>query len=291
MRHRFFCSRMAAVVAVVLCVPVRAAGQAPGAAPNPWTPPLTADGQPDIQGYWDSGSGKKSFESYTLEGVPGSEEHTRITSGQVRGPLESVVIDPPDGRIPYQPWALARRNEIAINSLNPTKLEHIDGRLRCLLPGVPRQVYEIMPRQAQILQQPGLVVMLSEFTHAYRVIRLDGRPHLGDQIKLWQGDSRGRWEGDTLVVDVTNQIGKWLDVLGDFHSDAVHVVERFTYAAADTIRYEATIEDSKVYTRPWKVAFILSRHKEAGFELMESACHEGNPDFRNIFFRFFRNWR
>ena len=118
--------------------------------------------------------------------------------------------------------------------------------------------------------------MMIEFAHAYRIIPLDGRPHVGENLKLWQGDSRGRWEGNTLVVDVTNHNDKtWFDIVGDFHSDAMRVVERFTVVDADTIDYEATIEDPKVYTRPWKIVFTAARQKEQGFELMEHSCHEG----------------
>ena len=102
-------------------------------------------------------------------------------------------------------------------------------------------------------------------------------PHVGNAIKLWQGDSRGHWEGDTLVVDVTNSNGlTWLDNAGNFYSDALHMVERFTLVDADTIHYEARVEDPTVYIRPWTMALALIRNKEPGFELLEQACHEGN---------------
>ncbi len=115
----------------------------------------------------------------------------------------------------------------------------------------------------QILQPPGHVVFLAGFNHSYRVVPLDGRPHLPENVKLFMGDSRGRWEGNTLIVDVTNNNDKtWLDVIGSFHSDALHVVERFTVVDARTINYEATIEDPKVYTRPWKLALVLERIHE-----------------------------
>jgi hypothetical protein len=124
----------------------------------------------------------------------------------------------------------------------------------------------------QILQVPGTVVILYESNHSYRVIPLDGR-HPPAQMKLWMGDSRGRWEGDTLVVDVTqfNDM-TWFDMAGNFHSDALHVVERYTLLDPDHINYEATIEDPKVFMRPWKMSMILNRHKEKNFRLLEYEC-------------------
>ena len=135
----------------------------------------------------------------------------------------------------------------------------------------------------QILQPPGHVVFLIAFSHSYRVVPLDGRPHLADDIKLFMGDSRGRWEGNTLVVDVTNNNDRtWLDGIGSFHSDALHVVERFTVVDATTIDYEATIEDTKVYTRPWTLALRLERVHEKDYELWEEACYEGERDVPHI---------
>jgi hypothetical protein len=122
------------------------------------------------------------------------------------------------------------------------------------------------------------VVLLNEFGHSPRIIPLDGRPHLSENIRLWQGDSRGKWNGDTLVVETINSNGKWLDIIGDFHSDAVRVVESFVLTGPDTIRYEATVEDPKVFTAPWKIGLALRRQKEPGFELLEEACVEGERD-------------
>jgi hypothetical protein len=115
------------------------------------------------------------------------------------------------------------------------------------------------------------------------VIPLDGRPHAPAGVRLWNGDSRGRWERNTLVVDVTNflvdaanfNMQPWFDSHGTFYSDALHVVERYTFVNADTIRYEATVEDPKVFTRPWQVGFTVARNKQPGFELLEEACVEG----------------
>jgi hypothetical protein len=121
------------------------------------------------------------------------------------------------------------------------------------------------------------VVILYENNHTYRSIPLDSRPHVGKNIQLWMGDSRARWEADTLVVDTTRFNGKvWFDIIGDFQSPALRVTERFTLVDSDHIKYEAIIEDPKLYTRPWKIVVPVVRIKEKGYELMEYACHEGN---------------
>jgi len=122
-------------------------------------------------------------------------------------------------------------------------------------------------------------VVFTEYVHSYRIIPTDGRRHVGEPIRLLQGDSRGHWEGNTLVVNVTNiNAEMWFDWVGNFYSDAVHVVERFTLVDADTMHYEATIEDPHVYTRPWKVAFGVTRRQEPGYEPIEEACREGDRD-------------
>jgi hypothetical protein len=116
------------------------------------------------------------------------------------------------------------------------------------------------------------VTFLYEYAHAVRNIFVN-TPHIEGQLFWWMGDSRGRWEGDTLVVDVTDFNDEtWFDRAGNFHSDALHVVERYTPLDADHITYEATIEDPKVFTRPWKMNMILNRHKEKNFRLLEYEC-------------------
>ena len=218
-----------------------------------FNPPRTADGRPDLQGYWE-----RAFTSQDIE------EHT-AGFGIQAGP--SLVIDTPDRRIPYQPWALELKKDIVDRFISP-----LAG---CFPPGVPR--HTIAPASHQIIQTPGYVVHLLEYSHAYRIIPTAAGPHVPNPVTLWQGDSRGRWEGNTLVVDVTNSNGlTWFDNAGNFFSDAAHVLERFTLIDADTIHYEARIEDPQVYTRPWTMVSALRRNKEPGFELFEQACHEGN---------------
>jgi hypothetical protein len=246
-----------------------------------WEPSRTADGQPDIQGHWRYRSeNPEAYAFYTLEGVltEGSRVQWFMNRGVERKvPFASVVVDPPDGKIPYQPWALARRNELLVQSANPKTPDHVDPRAYCFLAGVPRQTYEAMGAGPhQVVQSGGYIIMLWQWAHSYRIIPLDNRPHIPASVKLWQGDSRGRWEGRTLLVDTTNQKANWLDFVGDFHSDALRVTERFTILDADTIRYEATLDDPKVYARPWTMRLLLVREKEPGFEILEEACYEEN---------------
>ena len=217
-------------------------------------PPRTADGRPDMQGYWD-----RAFTSQDVE------EHGADGLNVQPGP--SLVVDTPDHKIPYQPWALEFRKGIADRFISPLA--------SCLPPGVPR--HAIAPASHRIVQMPGYVVYMLEYSHSYRIIPTDGRSHVSGEVKLWQGDSRGRWEGNTLVVDVTNTNGlTWLDNAGNFASEALHVVERYTLIDRDTIHYEARLEDPKVYTRPWTMVSALTRNKGADFEIWEQACHEGN---------------
>jgi hypothetical protein len=269
---------VAAALMGVFPLETPASGQSQPAVARRDTVPRTPDGQPDIQGVWQAvpigtGAMRRRPERFSLEDIG-----LQGTSGSVRRGL-SRVVDPPDGKIPYQQWAAEQQKKIFANHWNP-KPEDLDPQSRCFLQGVPRVMYS---SDLQILQPSGHVVFFAGFSHSYRVVPLDGRPHLPENIKLFMGDSRGRWEGNTLIVDVTNNNDKtWLDVIGSFHSDALHVFERFTVVDAKTINYEATIEDPKVYTRPWKLALVLARANGEGFELWEEACHEGERDVPHI---------
>ena len=262
----------ATVAALLSLAPPAAAGQAPTAAKT-WNPPRTPDGKPDLQGIW----GPEIGGTYSIEDLEFQESFQATLQGTVsdaRRKGKSRIVDPADGKIPYQPWAAAKQREIFEHHTSPNA-EQIDPQARCLLSGVPRVMY--LPNQFRILQTQGYVVILYEHNHTHREIPMDGRPHLDDKIRLWMGDSRGRWEGDTLVVDSSHFNGKmWFDIVGNFQSDGLHVVERFTFVNSDRIHYEATIEDPKLYTRPWKLAVPLLRVKDPGYELFEFACHEGN---------------
>jgi hypothetical protein len=266
----------------VVVVPAANAGQAPAAAEKPWSPPRTPDGQPDIQGFWANQT--KRLATYDVEG-PADPIHV-LMSGNPTDPA-SLVIDPPDGKIPYQAWARAKRQDAYENHKDPTKWDHVDPHTLCWLSGIPRMFYQGM---TQILQTPGYVVVLQEFNHAYRIIHLDGRPHVPANLKLFMGDSRGRWEGNTLHVDVNNKNDKtWFDMVGDFYSDAVRIRERFTPTDPDRIRYEATFDDPKVYSRPFTIGLTLGRTvkgedaKTYGF--LEEACREGDRNIQHMLFR------
>ena len=154
--------------------------------------------------------------------------------------------------------------------------KYVEPNAACFPSGAPRSIYT--PGGFQIRQSPGYVVMLLDRAHNYRIVPTDGRPHLGASLSLWQGDPRGRWEGNALVVDIINQNGKsWLDQQGRFSTTALHVIERFAFVDIDTMLFEATIEDPNVYARPWKVAFPLKRDKrKARVEFVQDECFEGD---------------
>lgn len=213
------------------------------------TIPRTPDGKPDFSGFWQvMNSANFDIQDHVASaGVPAGQ-------GVVEG-----------NEIPYQPWALAKKKENYVNRANA------DPETKCYMAGVPRVMY--MPFPFQIVVTPGLVTMLFEWTHNVRYIYTDGSSHPRGPLEWWMGDSRARWEGDTLVVDVVHFNDKtWFDRTGNFHSEAMHVVERFTLTDADHINYEATIEDPKVFTKPWKMSMILYRHKEKNFRILEYVC-------------------
>ena len=235
---------------------------------RPWPPTRLPDGQPDVQGLWRAPL--NGTLSLTNPMTGGAEFEARITGVRVRNP--SRVVDPPDGQIPYQPWAAARQAQQASDWEHPTRIEHVDTQNRCLLGGVPRPFYNTRFR---ILQPDGYIVFVWDDYHSYRVVPLDGRPHVGPNIKLWMGDSRGHWDGNTLVIDVTNLNAKFrLSIVGDFFSDNAHLVERLTFVDANTMNYEVTINDPDVFTRPWTMR--VAERRVPDDEMEEYACHEGD---------------
>ncbi len=292
----------AAVVLALLIVPVGAQEES-GAAPKAkkaWSPKRLPDGQPDMQGTYVSGwsvpmerftpeerqAWRDKMEKYRGKdpGAYGSEwfETSIHKDAFTPKPGTVMVIDPPSGRVPFQPWALAKRDYISTHWLD--KEEYTDSRVRCL-PAGPRFGLVSRYNGWQVLQPPGHVIFLQEHNHNYRVIPIDKTPHVGKDIQLWQGDSRGHWEGNTLVVDVTNFTDKtWVmgEIAGEgmsvgtFHSPGLHMVERYTFRDADNIDFEATIEDPNVYTRPWKMAYGIWERAPKDYENYEYACHEGN---------------
>ena len=244
-------------------------------AARPWPPVRTPDGQPDVQGTWRPEI--PGTHSLNPAQSSGAEFEERVTGKGKRNP--SRIVDPPDGAIPYQPWAAALQQKLASEFETATRPEHIDTATRCLVPGVPRLYY--FPA-FKIMQPAGSVVFVWDDHHAYRVIPLDGRPHVGPDVKLWMGDGRGRWEGNTLVVDTRNLKAKSrLDVVGDFFTDKAHLVERMTFVDANTMNYEATIDDPTVFTRPWTMRVVQRRLPDD--EMWEWACHEGERDAARSF--------
>jgi hypothetical protein len=216
-------------------------------------PPRTPDGKPDLQGYW------RGLASAT-ENI---EEHP-MTDDDNGG--KSLVVDPADGKIPYLPAMAAR--------VRTNRDQYVEPNVPCFPSGIPRSHY--VPTQTQIQQTRDYVLILFERAHTYRIIPTGGRPHIGGAVHLWMGDSRGRWEGNTLVVDVRNQNAKaWFDQAGNVYSDGARMVERFTLVDPDTIHYQVRIDDPTVFTRPWTLAAPIRRNRERGFRLIEEACHEG----------------
>ena len=223
--------------------------------------PRTADGKPNLQGHF---LGDHGGANWGLEARPGS---ALLQAGR------GVIIDPPDKKLPLQPWAEKERQ-----SRRQPERGYDDPTAHCFVAaGAPRAFY--VPSPVQIIQTPTHVVFLFE-RMAWRIVPLDGRKHIPDAVRLWQGDSVGRWEGDTLVVETTNFNGKtWLNEVGDPISHAEHVVERFTPVDANTITYRATVTDPLVYTRPWTLEIPLLRQQG---EILEVACHEDNQDLQHL---------
>jgi len=178
--------------------------------------------------------------------------------------------------IPYQSWAQDKQRENFENRLTrpsdrPTNEVAGDSEAKCYMPGVPRATY--MPFPFQIVQTPGQVFIAYEFASAARIIHMDSEPP--SPAPSWMGWSIGRWEGDTLVVEVTDQVDKtWFDRAGNFHSDALRVTERYTPITPNHLRYEALIEDPNVFTRPWTITMPLYRRMEPDVQLLEFKCIE-----------------
>jgi hypothetical protein len=267
-----------AFMLATLLGPMAALAQTPGSAARPWAPPRHADGQPDIQGLWQTlgGGMTVTLEKGSVDLLESDRVGFQDALKSLAKPIPVGIVDPPDGKIPLQPWAEARRKEIAANYRDPKgNVAYMDPSARCLGAGVPRINYVTPYNGYQFIQTPGYVVLYAEWNHEARIVPVDGRPHLRGTLRQWMGDSRGRWEGNTLIVEVTNFNGRaWMDWL-TFHSEALRITERFTLVDADTIAYEATIDDPKVFTKPWKVALGF-RRAEPHYRLFEYACHEGN---------------
>jgi hypothetical protein len=313
-----------AALLVVLASPVTA--QTP--AGKPWSAPTTPEGKPDLQGVWTNATltplerparfaeravmteaEAAELESQSVRtceqqaadrsqaaaapragGAVGSYNQAVWADGKRRvlaTRQTSLVVDPPDGRVPVRPEA--ERHRDAQNARATDSYEFMNVWDRCITRGVPGGFFPAGYNNAyQILQTPGYVVIVSEMIHEARIIPTDGRPHRPAHVRTITGDSVGRWEGDTLVVDTTNYNDKGSiatastsgRLRGVPQSEALHLVERFRRVDADTISYTVTVEDPKVYTAPWTVSMPLVRDDE--YRIYEYACHEANYAVGNI---------
>ena len=312
MRARYFIS----ICVVALAIQLIVLGQTPLAGQAKWTPPRTADGQPDLQGIWTNATitplerpadlaGKQVFTEqeaaeYAKQAVQANNADRRDVPPEVdvaraynqfwydRGTTvvstkqTSLIVDPPDGRIPaLTPQAQKKAAELA----EMRRLHPADGpedrtlNERCIRNNItgPPMLPGPYNNNYQIVQVPGYVVIVVEMIHDARIIPIDGRPHLPQNVRSWLGDSRGHWEGNTLVVETTN-----------FRPDAtyrntvpesLHLTERFTRLNADMIQYEFTVDDPATFTRPWSAAIPMTK---APGPVYEYACHEGNYAMEGI---------
>jgi hypothetical protein len=209
-----------------------------------------AAGQPDLQGVWRVWN----LARYDLEdhgakpGVPAGK---------------GFVVDPADGRIPYKPEALEKRRQNYENTKNPDPWKNADPFVKCYLPGIPRMTYLGWP--FQIIQTPEYVTFVYEWSHKKRVVPINSKAPLPEDETAWLGMARGHYEGTSLVINLTKfNSYTWFDMAGNYHSDALQVVERYTPINADTLQYEATMTDPKVFTRPWTIRMNIQRQKDVG---------------------------
>jgi hypothetical protein len=314
----------AALAALAQKGPERQDQKAAGAA-NKWTPPRTPWGDPDLQGVWNNStitelerpkelSGKQVLgddEAAALEkkaaqnrvdrppraGDPGTYNQAWFDRGSKVVPTKrtSLIVDPPDGRLPPLTAAGQKWQEERFKRLGPTatgssgdgpfdSYEDISVVTRCITRGLPNAM---LPggynNNYRIVQAPGLVVVLSEMMHDARVIPLDGRPHINGNIRQWMGDSVGHWEGNTLVVDVTNFPDRDVTGFGVPYrwgeTSHLHLIERFTRMDANTINYEFTVDDPTTFTKQWTASIPMVQSDDP---LYEYACHEGNYGLANI---------
>jgi hypothetical protein len=279
------------IVAMLAAAPSLTAGQsspqAAGAQPaRVYVPARTPDGQPDLTGMWvnfDSTpfetEGKAAFDDVKIGVNPPTEwaDH----NSPMKPARPAMVVEPADGRVPVMKWAEDKRaydfDHVGDNWVHQTPWE------RCITRGVPAGMFPAGYNNAyRFIQTPGFVTIVLEMIHQARIIPIDGRPHLGPRVRQWDGDSRGHWDGTTLVVDTTNYNDKGSiatsaatgRIRGIPQSEALHVVERFTPVDANTIDYDVTIDDPKVYTKPWRVRMPLTR--DPSYQMYEYACAEGN---------------
>ena len=241
-------------------------------------PKRTGDGWPDLQGSWTSGA-------YRVNGLHSIELGLDpagfvIQCQDAASSMGSLLVDPMKGKIPYQPWAEKKRMDYLAAMYAPQRRMDTDTDILCFARGVP---HATTAGNIQFRYLPGYVVIFSnDLASRTRIVPMDRRPHLSNNVTLFMGDSRGRWEGNTLVVETTNnRDGTWFDKHGTFHSEAMKVTERWTMVTQDSLYYEATIEDPTVFTKPWKIGMSFDRAK-AGMEVREDSCHSGEQSVDRV---------
>jgi hypothetical protein len=244
----------AAATLAILSGGMTVAAQAPA-----YRAPRTADGKPNLNGIWQA----INEANWNIEG------HSAAPGRVLALGAEDAVVPGlgivEGGPLPYLPAAAAKKTE------NFEKRLSADPEIKCYLPGVPRAMY--MPQPFQIIQSAKHIMMAFQYGGAVRTVYMDG--HTEAPADSWMGWSNGHWEGETLVVDTTGFNDQtWFDRAGNFHSDGLHVVERYTAASPDHLLYEATIEDPNVFTRPWKISMLLYRRLEKNAQIMEFRCVE-----------------
>jgi hypothetical protein len=251
-----------AVIALLALSVIPAAAQAQAQAQT-YRAPRTADGKPNLNGIWQAlNEAYWDVEAHSAAQGP----VTALGAAYSVAPGIGVVEG---GALPYQPAALAKKKE------NFAKRLSLDPEIKCYLPGVPRATY--MPYPFQIIQTPKFIMIVHTFAHAVRTVYMDDQTEA--PADSWMGWSNGKWEGETLVVDTTGFNGMaWFDRAGNFHSEALHVVERITAVSPERLLYEATIEDPKTFTRPWKMSFPIYRRVEQNAQIMEYKCVEFAED-------------
>jgi hypothetical protein len=290
--------------AISVPAPSNAQTASKAAEDKPYAPPRTPDGQPDMQGMY-TRNGAVGLEAHPPENPidPSGKNALSVSAraGDELGPYPKIfgeggralrggkgrqqrrlgIIDPEDRNLPWRPEQDAKRRDFLIHMNPPADLRHVELNARCALPGIFQGEDNNNP--FQFMQRAGEVVFLYDYNHTSRVIHLDGRPHLGKDIRLFMGDSIGHWEGNTLVVDTTNfndrtSYSREIPYL----SDQLHTVERLTIEDANTVGYEVTIDDPVLFTRPWKVGGYFSKVPK-GFESLEFACAEGSQTLVDMF--------
>ena len=220
----------------------------------------TADGKPDLNGVWEAmGTTHWNIEPHNAQAGPLAQLGAL---GAI--PAGLGVVD--GGAIPYKPDAAAKRDENKANWLKR------DPLVKCYMPGVPRATY--LPHPFQIVQEPKNILMTYEFAGADRIVYMN-RPNTEAQVDSWMGYNLGKWEGDTLVIDVTAQMEEsWFDSAGNFHGPKLKVQERYTLKGANVLQYEATITDPDTFTRPWKISMPLYRRLDKNMQLLDFKCVE-----------------